>query len=166
MLCNVCKLNEATVHLTQIVGEKMHKVDLCEACSKEKGATDPESFSIADLLLGLGASQEMEQAGPELKCPACGFTQSDFKKSGRFGCAECYRTFSEGLEALLKSMHEGTKHVGKAPLALQQSRDAATKLKQLEKRLQKAVTDEDYEAAATLRDEIKQMREKLGNVPA
>ncbi|MBI3874408.1 MAG: UvrB/UvrC motif-containing protein [Verrucomicrobia bacterium] len=166
MLCNVCKLNEATVHLTQIVGEKMHKVDLCEACSKEKGATDPESFSIADLLLGLGAAQEMEQAGPELKCPACGFTQSDFKKSGRFGCAECYRTFSEGLEALLKSMHEGTKHVGKAPLALQQSRDAATKLKQLEKRLQKAVTDEDYETAATLRDEIKHMREKLGNVPA
>ena len=167
MLCNVCNQAEATVHLTQIVDNKMHKVDLCEACSKEKGATDPESFSIADLLLGLGASQEMEKAtAPEIKCPGCGYTQSDFKKSGRFGCAECYKTFSEGLEMLLKSMHKGTKHAGKAPLALQQTRDAAAKLKQLQKRLEKAVAEEDYEGAAALRDEIKQTREKLGNVPA
>jgi protein arginine kinase activator len=60
MLCSVCKENKATVHLTQIVGEKMQKVDLCEACSKEKGINDPTGFSLADLLLGLGASAEMQ----------------------------------------------------------------------------------------------------------
>ena len=68
-------------------------------------------------LLGLGASQEIEQSagGVELKCPRCGFTQADFKKSGRLGCPECYKTFAEGLEGLLKTMHKGTRHVGKVP---------------------------------------------------
>src|SRR5437763_1268704 len=87
MLCDICKQNVATVHLTQMVGGKTKKVDLCEACSKEKGVDDPTGFSLADLLLGLGAAQEMAQAaaGTDLKCPTCGFTQADFKKTGRLG---------------------------------------------------------------------------------
>ena len=117
MLCCICKEKEATVHLTQIAGEKMQKVDLCEECAKTKGVNDPTGFSLADLLLGLGASQEIEQAGGDsgLKCPACGFTQADFKKAGRLGCPECYETFAEPLEGLLKTMHKGTRHVGKVP---------------------------------------------------
>ncbi len=63
MLCCICKEKEATVHLTQIAGDKMQKVDLCEECAKTKGVNDPTGFSLADLLLGLGASQEIEQAG-------------------------------------------------------------------------------------------------------
>ncbi len=163
MLCCVCKTKEAKVHLTQIVGGKMQKVDLCEECAKEKGVNDPAGFSLADLLLGLGASQEMEQAvgGPELRCPHCGFTQADFKKSGRLGCSECYVTFAEGLEGLLKTMHTGTRHVGKVPAALQQTRELADRLKMLHKKLEKAVADEDFEKAAVYRDEIKQMKEKL-----
>ena len=62
MLCCICKEKEATVHLTQIAGDKMQKVDLCEECAKNKGVNDPTGFSLADLLLGLGASQEIEQA--------------------------------------------------------------------------------------------------------
>ena len=55
MLCCVCKEKEAKVHLTQIVGDKMQKVDLCEQCAARKGVNDPQGFSLADLLLGLGA---------------------------------------------------------------------------------------------------------------
>ena len=55
MLCCICKEKEATVHLTQIAGDKMQKVDLCEECAKTKGVNDPTGFSLADLLLGLGA---------------------------------------------------------------------------------------------------------------
>lgn len=166
MLCCVCKEKEAKVHLTQIVGDKMQKVDLCEECAKQKGVNDPAGFSLADLLLGLGASQEMEaaSAGSDLKCPSCGFTQADFKKAGRLGCADCYTTFAEGLEALLKSMHKGTKHVGKAPAALQQTRDFTDKLKALQKKLDKAVAEEDFEQAAVMRDEIKSMKEKMGDL--
>jgi len=157
MQCCVCKEKPATVHLTQIVGDKMQKLDLCEDCAKAKGVNDPTSFAMADLMLGLGASQELDAAvaGVELKCPRCGFSQADFKKSGRLGCPECYRTFAEGLSGLLKTMHKGTRHVGKAPEALRQSRDTIDRLKTLQKKLVKAVEDENYESAAALRDEIK-----------
>ena len=165
MMCCICKEKEAKVHLTQIVGDKMQKVDLCEECAKQKGVNDPTGFSLADLLLGLGASQEMEQASADLKCPHCGFTQADFKKAGRLGCSECYVTFRDGLEGLLKSMHKGTRHVGKVPQALQQSRDFAERLKSLQKKLDKAVADEDFEQAALVRDEMKMMREKIGSLP-
>jgi protein arginine kinase activator len=162
MQCSICKEKPATVHLTQIVGDKMQKLDLCEDCAKAKGVDNPAWFAQADLTLGLGASQEIEQAagGVELKCPRCGFTQADFKKSGRLGCPECYKTFSEGLSGLLKSMHKGTRHVGKAPEALRESRETADKLKTLQKKLAKAIESENFEEAASLRDEIKQLGER------
>lgn len=146
----------------------MQKVDLCEECAKTKGVNDPTGFSLADLLLGLGASQELEQSsgGVELKCPRCGFTQADFKKAGRLGCSDCYKTFAEGLDGLLKSMHKGTRHVGKVPESLRQTRDLSDRLKQLQKKLAKAIQDENFEQAAQLRDEIKQMNAKLSNIAA
>ena len=157
MQCCVCKEKPATVHLTQIVGDKMQKLDLCEECAKAKGVNDPTSFAMADLMLGLGASQELGATaeGLEMKCPRCGFSQADFKKSGRLGCPSCYGTFFEGLAGLLKTMHKGTRHVGKAPEALRQTRDNVDRLKALQKKLAKAVEDENYESAAALRDEIK-----------
>jgi protein arginine kinase activator len=161
MLCTICKEKPATVHLTQIVGDKMQKLDLCEDCAKTKGINDPTSFGLADLdlVLGLGASQQLEQAagGVELKCPRCGFTQADFKKSGRLGCPECYKTFADGLAGLLKTMHKGTRHTGKAPEALRATRENADKLKTLQTKLARAIKDENYEQAALLRDEIKQL---------
>jgi protein arginine kinase activator len=158
MLCSVCKEKEAKYHYTNIVGDKQQKMDLCEDCAKSKGLNDPMGFSFADELFGLGASQEIEQAGGAtgLKCPACGFTQSDFKKAGRLGCAECYQTFAEPLDGLLKTMHKGTRHVGKVPESLRQTRDLTDRLKQLQKKLTKAIEEENFEEAALLRDEIKQ----------
>jgi protein arginine kinase activator len=162
MLCIICKEREATVHLTQIVANKMQKVDLCEECAKQKGVNDPAGFSFADLLLGLGAAQEMDAAaGPSLQCPKCGFTQADFKKSGRLGCAACYTAFAEGLEGLLKTMHKGIRHAGKVPQALRRNRDLVDRLKVLQRALDKAIAEEDFEVAANLRDEIREARSQL-----
>ena len=161
MQCCVCKEKPATVHLTQIVGEKMQKLDLCEDCAKTKGINDSSGFALADIMLGLGAAQEVEQAvGADLKCPRCGFSQADFKKSGRLGCSECYKTFSEGLSGLLKTMHKGTRHTGKAPEALRVSRENSDRLKTLQKRLNKAIESENFEEAALLRDELKKINER------
>lgn len=148
--------------LTDIKGDKVHKVDLCEECAKNKGVND-STFALADMLLGLGASQEIEQAsgGVEIKCPQCGFTQADFKKSGRLGCSECYKSFADGLEGLLKSMHKGTRHAGKVPEGLRQTRDLSDRVKSLQQKLAKAIEDENFEQAASLRDEIKQMNSRL-----
>jgi protein arginine kinase activator len=161
----VCKQQEATVHLTQMIEGNIKKLDLCEACSKAKGLDDPTGFSLADLLMGLGASQELAQAAGSsgTSCPTCGFTQADFKKSGRLGCPDCYRTFGEGLEALLKTMHKGTRHVGKAPGRMQpENRPAADRLKALQARLEEAIRVENYEEAARVRDEIRAVKEAVG----
>src|SRR5436305_1738658 len=99
MLCDVCKCNDATVFLTQILEGKMQKVNLCEACSKEKGVQDPTGFALADLLLGIGAAEEIEKGATTERCPVCGYTQADFKKTGRLGCSSCYATFVFGGSA-------------------------------------------------------------------
>ena len=103
MICEVCQQENATVHLTQIISGKMQKIDLCEKCAKEKGVADPAGFSLADMLLGLGAADEIKSsAAQEVACPNCGFTQPDFKKTGRLGCPQCYTTFNDGLSVILK----------------------------------------------------------------
>ena len=161
MQCDVCQTKEATVFLTQIVDGKMQKVNLCEACSKEKGVNDPTGLALADLLLGLGAAQDIEKTPGALKCPTCGFTQSDFKKTGRLGCSVCYSVFGEALSAMLKNMHKGTVHTGKSPAALRLSRVHDEKMKSLRQNLDQAVAAEEYERAADLRDQIRQMEMEL-----
>jgi protein arginine kinase activator len=157
----LCKQNEATVHLTEMAEGKIKKVDLCEECYQAKGMDNPTSFGCADLVMGLGAAQELAPALPstELKCPACGYAQGDFKKSGRFGCAECYETFAEGLEGLLKNMHKGVRHLGKVPRSAQQSEHLQETLRGLQKALAEAVANEQYERAAELRDQLRALKE-------
>ena len=161
MLCDVCKCNDATVFLTQILEGKMQKVNLCDGCSKEKGVQDPTGFALADLLLGIGAAEEIEKGAPTQKCPVCGYTQADFKKTGRLGCSTCYETFSEGLSTLLKAMHKGTKHVGKFPQRAHRAMELGDRMRTLTENLEKAVAEENYETAASLRDQIKQLETDL-----
>ena len=161
MLCDVCKTNDASVFLTQIQDGKMQKVNLCDACSKAKGVEDPTGFALADLLLGIGAAEEIEKGPASQKCSVCGYTQADFKKTGRLGCIACYVTFGEGLSSLLKAMHKGTRHVGKVPQRLHREIQITDRMRSLSEDLQKAVAEENYESAASLRDENKKLESAL-----
>lgn len=154
--CDLCA-KPATVHLTQIVNNKIHKVDLCEACAQAKGVTDPNGFSLADLLLK--ASLNPEPAPGHVRCESCGFTQQDFKKTGRFGCPACYQAFSEVLTPMLDSMHKGTTHTGKVPQRAMARRSLYERLTKLETELDQAIKAERYEDAARYRDEISQVRQ-------
>ena len=107
--------------------------------------------------MALGETQQVEQTVPTEHCPVCGFTQADFKKTGRLGCSECYGTFSEGLASLIKAMHKGTKHTGKVPARLFRGIVRSDRLNELKRNLEEAVSKEDYESAATIRDEIRQL---------
>jgi len=160
MFCDVCKSKEATVFLTQIVEGKMQKVNLCEGCSKEKGVNDPTGFALADLLLGLGAAQEIEKNPAGIRCPVCGFSQADFKKTGRLGCSACYEAFAEGLSGMLKNMHRGSLHTGKVPAKLRVLLRRNKELAELQSSLQKAVQAEQFEEAASLRDKIRTLEEE------
>jgi len=161
MLCDICKKLEATVHLTQIVDAKMVKVDLCDGCAKTKGIQETTGFSLADLVVGLGSAEEMKAESPGVKCPSCGFTQADFKKTGRLGCAVCWEAFEAGLAALLKAMHKSDRHAGKVPSKAAHTLVITEQIKELSDNLEKAVREEKYEDAAHIRDQIRQLESKL-----
>lgn len=155
MNCDVCNENHATVYLTQIVKGEMQKVNLCEDCAKEKGVTDPTGFALADALLGMDADQEKGESVDLMTCKACGFSHSEFKKTGRFGCSKCYSIFQSGLESLVKAMHKGTRHFGKVPSRYRVVKKYNDQITELKDRLLNAINDENFEEAAKLRDEIK-----------
>jgi len=94
---------------------------------------------------------------PTEHCPVCRFTQTDFKKTGRLGCSDCYETFDEVLASLIKAMHKGTQHTGKVPTRYSRSLARTDRLNELRRHLDEAVSNEDYETAANLRDEIRQL---------
>ncbi len=49
------------------------------------------------------------------RCPACGMTFEDYKRTGLLGCAKCYRYFRRELVPALKELQGGTQHTGKTP---------------------------------------------------
>jgi protein arginine kinase activator len=161
--CNFCS-QPATVHLTQIVNNKAHNVDLCEECAQSKGVTSPTGFSLADLLLKASLNPDPGTAG--VRCEQCGFTQADFKKHGRFGCPACYDAFKGLIEPMLEGMHKGTKHAGKIPQAALSRKSLYDRLTKLELDLTDAIKSERYEEAARFRDEINQVKQAAVPKPA
>ena len=117
------------------------------------------------MLLGIGAAEEIQKGGPGQRCSVCGFTQADFKKTGRLGCSACYATFAEGLATLLKAMHKGTEHIGKLPQRAHRAMELNDRMRTLAENLRKAVAEENYETAASLRDQIKQLEHELATSP-
>ena len=160
MVCELCKQSQATVHLTEIINEQMSELHLCEACANQKGAQVESHFGLADLLSGLadqGKTQEPEEVSTKA-CAACGMTYDDFRKVGRLGCADCYATFKRSLGSLLKRIHGSPIHVGKSPVRLiKPSKMAKSELLELKRKLEKAITDEAFEEAARLRDQIRRV---------
>lgn len=154
--CGHCK-KPATIHLTQIVNNKVHKVDLCEDCPFKQNVTDPDAFSLADFLIKSDAIPD-GITGTE-RCPGCGMTSRDFKKTGRFGCAQCYTTFEGMIGPMLANMHKDVVHCGKIPEKAIARVSAHQEVNRLERELQEAIQEENYEKAATLRDQLKELRE-------
>ena len=156
MKCESCNINEATIHLTQVVNGVVKKVHICQECAEKSGLDLSSPISITDILLGLGGTQEPEVDMPfEQSCPACHLRRNDFKKTGRLGCAQCYENFMGEVNSVISAMHHSTQHVGKLPMragsAARQQAEVAT----LRQQLERAVAQENFEEAARLRDQIR-----------
>jgi protein arginine kinase activator len=48
MRCCICHKKSATVHLTEIVGDEVQKLDFCEKCATAKGVSQSTSFALFD----------------------------------------------------------------------------------------------------------------------
>lgn len=152
MLCQVCKTKNAAVHFKQVSDGVAQELYLCETCAAQKGFTVESPLGLTDFLFGMGTPKNQSKPpGEDRACPACHMRRSDFRKTSRLGCPQCYETFASDLAPILDDMHQGSVHAGKVPAgATRFSRTAA-----LRKALDKAVAVQDFEEAARLRDQIR-----------
>ena len=171
MLCEHCHEREATVHYTKVINDEKTEYHLCEQCARESGELDfsfgfDGGFSIHNLLAGL---MEMGAPGPSaekreargLHCPECGTSFAQFAKSGRLGCAHCYTAFNKRLEPLLRRVQGISAHGGKIPQRVGGAIKLERRIRSLTKELEAAVEQEEFETAAVLRDQLRELRERL-----
>lgn len=129
-----------------------------------------------------GTSEFMPLFQPvkELKCNNCNMTYDDFINQGKFGCPDCYDVFESKIDSLLKRIHGNNEYLGRKPInRLSNKKDNANndngtnkdknleikdvkvnKLEKLQQDLKKAISEERYEDAAKIRDEIKKESKK------
>ncbi len=164
MKCEFCD-SEANVFFTQIVDGKSKKMNMCESCADEQGITSLEDFKLADFLISDETPKMVGDSNADAtvnlsECSECGFTLEDLRKIGRLGCSSCYSQFTSDIQRMLKNMHRGVEHKGKVPTGMIDAMNLRKKISNLKAALNKAVKSENYEKAATLRDELVKM-EKL-----
>jgi protein arginine kinase activator len=153
MKCDLCD-KDAVVHLTQVVNGEMKEVHLCEEHAKAQGIDINSPISITDILMGLGEVKQGIEHELSPSCPRCGMAREEFRKSGRLGCPDCYKTFMAELAVAIKAMHHGTQHVGKIPAREGVQTRIKSQVARLKKELDAAIAREDYEKAAQIRDQI------------
>ncbi len=164
MKCDNCN-KPATVHLTEIRNGRKIEKHLCENCAaQQEGVPMNKAHTpINELLTNFVLAHSGLQKEVGQPCEHCGITWAEFRQSGLLGCEMDYQLFEKDLTPLLQRAHEGaTHHVGKSP-GYQGETGASMRrqvnLTRLRKELQRAVETEDYERAASLRDQIRQAEE-------
>jgi len=133
---------------------------LCERCAAERGVETTLAAAKPQIGEFLQAVHQQVAIGADdgATCTFCGGTLRDFRGSGRLGCAHCYDAFEKSLRELLRRVHGSSRHVGRRydPPDANDMERAGT-VAELRERLRRAVETEQFELAATLRDQLKTM---------
>ena len=158
MVCDNCHERDAVVNLTTIENNAVRQLHLCEQCAAERGVETTVAAPKHPLGEFLQAVQQQSvpastDAG---KCAFCGLTMKDFRETGRMGCARCYTTFESSMRELVRRVHGGPRHIGRTYRAPKEEvLEKAGILGELRDKLRRAVEQEQFEAAADLRDRIR-----------
>jgi protein arginine kinase activator len=169
MLCENCKKRTATVFYNEKLNGKSRSLSLCGECAsklREKGEIQDVTSMIESFADPFWATQDtlfndffgissLPKKAEHSACSFCGSTLTDILQNGKVGCPECYSTFRDALTPLMRSLHGASLHRGSVPQRQLAVRARNEQLGKLRKELQKALSEEDYESAASLRDEIR-----------
>lgn len=165
MLCQRCQQREAKVQLSKTENGQTQEIFLCEYCAKQTHEVSfiVHSAIVPEFLQALfGFNPSAKEQPAEISCPKCGITFSRITQAGKLGCSTCYETFETQLEPLLRRVHGGAQNVGKVPArrgATIKSRQEERKLKE---KLQILIQQEEFEEAAVVRDQIRQLEQLKG----
>ncbi len=164
MLCENCHQREAVVKFTQVVGSEKKTLNLCKDCIEKQQFDNPLIdiskvfgkiiIAILSEHLASAAVPAVSKEDEENICSACGISWAEFQKTGRLGCTDCYESFKYPLKSLLRRLHGSNRHIGQKVKIDDKQENIS--LKELKKRLQTAIKNEDYERAAELRDQIRE----------
>lgn len=163
MNCQICNTNSANIIFTVIVNNEKKDIKICKKCAEEKGFNSPLGgipFLLGEIIFGMAVDQINEMVDKRIddiniECGSCGMTHKEFKTSGLLGCESCYESFKDDLKIILRRIHGNNKHYSfrKGKMS-----STGTKISLLKKELEEAVKNEEFEKAAILRDEIKDMK--------
>ncbi|MDO4483125.1 MAG: UvrB/UvrC motif-containing protein [Clostridia bacterium] len=161
MLCEECRQKEATYTISVLVGDEVTTRHLCADCMAKMNM-DLQNGDIKTLLSSIltaitGGAEEKTAPVPEIVCPRCQMTLSRFNKTGRLGCPKCYEAFREQLQPMLLRIHGRVTHAGRKPLDTQEAQQLRTRQEELTRQMEAAVAREDFETAALLRDQLRQL---------
>ncbi len=171
MICEKCGKKEATYYYSESINGKKKTVALCSDCAPEGMAI--ENTLLSGLFGGFSERSPLRARTVEVKkCPVCGITFSGIATSGKVGCTECYVTFKEELTPTIRRIHgnrvyrgDVAKKATSEPAAASAEAnsvkaEAEGPIASLRRRLEAAVKEENYELAASLRDEIRALNNK------
>ena len=163
MNCDICGNANAIMHIRQIMnGRDDISLNLCENCAVKNGFQmgQENSIHIPALLEKLkNCRKGFPREDKNVVCHNCNTTLAEVKKSGIVGCNQCYDYFDEYLSTYFRNPGTNRQKVGRAHGPVQEVISQTEYKKALEKKLEQAVSIEDYESAAVLRDKIKALVE-------
>lgn len=168
MKCQKCGTNEATTHIKKIINGNKSEIYLCPQCANEENAI-PSFKSVFDnnfdnLFINFWGTSApaLKQTPNETICKTCGTTLRDIQNRGKLGCSDCYTAFYSFLQRPLKEIHGSNAHTGKLPKRAAKDISLDCEIDKLKDELSRAVLDQNFEKAAELRDQIKEMEQKRG----
>jgi protein arginine kinase activator len=110
--CDACHSEQASIFLSQQVEGMILTVDLCPGCAQKLGVSAHEKIDLMALRERL-SPPEAGEASVKI-CRFCGYTTTEWKKTGRLGCPHCYAVFSDALDSQIGSPPQDG-YPGKAP---------------------------------------------------
>lgn len=149
MMCDSCGARASQITFNVLFAGKKVVRNYCAQCARMIRRGDALGVQMAVLN---SLSSENTEAAPV--CPKCGATVDFLQRTGRVGCAACYRAFGAATEELLKKLNGTERQMAEAVTETPVLSETQQKLRALRDELAQAVSVENYERAAVLRDEI------------
>ncbi|MCL2213256.1 MAG: UvrB/UvrC motif-containing protein [Oscillospiraceae bacterium] len=140
--------------MKQRVNGVSKEVRLCGDCAVGVGMPTLSFGSLADFMMPHSPTKTLRTAKT---CDLCAATFDDIIKSGKLGCGKCYAVFAAELRETLRRIHGDVGYVGSDVALSAKVRPATHTTEQLKARLDVAIAAEDYEQAASLRDQIRDL---------
>ena len=168
MLCQLCGKNQANVHVKQIINNVKTELLLCEECAGNLGLSniiednfDSEFEDLFGSFFPSYTTSTYRIGSPDKRCSKCGTSFKDISSTGKLGCANCYKTFYDSLLPYIRRIHGDTSHSGKVAACTKKNTcNCESKIKELQKQLEVAVSNQEFEQAAVLRDKIKELSQE------